>query len=142
MSLKQAAQKWNVPERTVRKWCINKEIKAVKIDETWLVIQNQSTPILDIDDFKIKGLKEAVKKYNAHQNIARIYFDHYTRLVWTAFFPDESELPSYHYVSAVEIYNKVLDAELHGQVTEEQILILCYDNYLDTIYSSIDDLPF
>lgn len=57
MSLKQAAQKWNVPERTVRKWCINKEIKAVKIDETWLVIQNQSTPILDIDDFKIKGLK-------------------------------------------------------------------------------------
>lgn len=140
MSLKEAAEKWNVTERTVRKWCMNNTINAVKIDGTWVVVSNQNTSIQSFDEFKISGLSKAVKNFNDYYDVARIYFDHDNHFVWTAYFTNEDEMHFYNHISAVEVYNKVFHENFCRQATEEQILMLCYDAYLAKEFTSFDDL--
>lgn len=49
MSVKQAAEYWDVGVATVRRWCGSGKIKAHKVGEYWIIDKNQSNP-------KIKGV--------------------------------------------------------------------------------------
>lgn len=139
MSLKEAANKWHVSERTVRNWCVNNTINAVKIDGIWIVVSNQDTPIQNLDEFKVFGLEQAVNNFNNHNDVTRLYFDNENHFVWTAYFTNEDEMAFYNHISAVEIYNKVFHEDYRRQVTKEQILMLCYDEYLAKRYTSLDE---
>lgn len=141
MSLKEAANKWHVSERTVRNWCVNNTINAVKIDGIWIVVSNQDTPIQNLNEFKVFGLEQAINNFNNHYyDVTRLYFDFDNHFVWTAYFTNEDEMDFYNHISAVEIYTKVFHEDYRRQVTKEQVLMLCYDEYLTKRYTSFDEI--
>lgn len=70
-----------------------------------------------------------------------VYFDFDNHFVWTTYFTNEDEMDFYCNISAVEIYNKVFHEDYRRQVTKEQILMLCYDEYLGKRYTSFHEIP-
>lgn len=130
LSIQETALKWNVSKLTILKWCINNTINAIKIDDDCGVFSNQPCPPLKINELKLKGLKKAVRDFNNWKGIARIYLNLDNRSVWTSLHLDVYDRASSVFGAEFEIYNKGLQNDNHREITKEQLLILCYDQYV------------
>lgn len=130
LSIEETAVKWNVSERTVLKWCINNKITALQINNDWMVYSYQPCPSLKVNELRLKGLKKAVKDFNNWKGIARIYLNLDNRSVWTSLHLNANESASSVFGAEFEVYNKGLQDDYHREITKEQLLILCYDQYV------------
>lgn len=130
LSIQETALKWNVSERTVRKWCIYATINAIQINKEWAINSNQPCPTLNISEFNLQGLKKAVEDFNNWKEVARIYLDLDNRYVWTSLHLHNHENDHYIFGTEHEIYNKGLQKDNFREITKEQLFRLCYDKYL------------
>lgn len=130
LSIQEAAVKWKVSERTVRKWCFNKTIKATQINNEWVIYNNQPSPLLESNEFCLDGLKRAVKDFNSWNGVARIYLDLKNHSVWTLRHEYELEIDLYVICDMHEVYRKGLQEDNLRAINEEELLKICYSEYL------------
>lgn len=113
-SVEEMAEKFNVSARTIRNWCEKGDLEARKLNKDWAIIKDQENPNLNKSAIKIKGLRNAVRDFNAWDKAARIYFDKANMSVETYVYPDLNSWQEFDNPNIVEVFKKhdILDRDL------------------------------
>lgn len=126
-TVQEMAEKFGVTPRTIRNWCEKGELEARKFNKEWVIVKDQVNPNTIKSAVKIKGLRNAVRDFNAWDKAARIYFDKANMSVETYVYPDLNSWQEFDNPNIVEVFKKhdILDRDL--KISMKVLEIACLD---------------
>ena len=108
---------WNVNPLTVERWCIDKKIDTLYIDNTWLINSEQQCPLLTFEEHLVYLIDNAANEFN-ELGASLIYYNEI--YVYTDLNPEGN-------VNEDAI---ILTKDITTRINYNDLAKLCYIHYL------------